>query len=279
MENKKLIREKDGIRVYRDTHENAPAVTKYFDKTSDRREICNYLMLQRLGIPTIKVLHHGEDFITLEDINASPTWRLGTADDLADAAVAKSLAHWYFTLHENGTNAAQRNGLYFEYNQLTRDNLNILRQKFPEGAELLDYVLAKYDAFAEMVAHPTCTLTYNDFYWTNLTVRKDKQAAMMFDYNLLGKGWRASDIRNVTSALSKEANIAFTQEYSCLFTKKHGHDRSKIEQEETRINELAAPLFALYTAFVERDPFPTWAEDDRQNAVNGTLLAVARGLL
>ena len=33
------------------------------------------------------------------------------------------------------------------------------------------------------------TLTYNDFYYTNMMVAKDKSSALMFDYNLLGKGY------------------------------------------------------------------------------------------
>ena len=39
----------------------------------------------------------------------------------------------------------------------------------------------------------TWTLTYNDFYYTNLAVLKDGTSAIMFDYNLLGKGYAYAD--------------------------------------------------------------------------------------
>jgi hypothetical protein len=57
------------------------------------------------------------------------------------------------------------------------------------------------------------TLTYNDFYWTNLAVSSDRKEALMFDYNLLGVGFRYNDIRNVCSSLSEEAQKVFVDVY------------------------------------------------------------------
>lgn len=129
-----------------------------------------------------------------------------------------------------------------------------------------------------MIIKPSFTLTYNDFYWTNLIVRKDKQGAMMFDYNLLGKGYRFSDFRNVCSSLSAEAGKAFVAEYEHLYIQKHGSSRQAQEALERQIDGVAASLFSLITAY-EREAFPQWAEAARTEAVNGVLLLKARALL
>jgi len=69
----------------------------------------------------------------------------------------------------------------------------MLCEKLPEAADTFQYVLSRYSKLREILD----TLTYNDFYWSNFIVRKDRQAALMFDYNLLGRGYRYSDMRNV----------------------------------------------------------------------------------
>jgi hypothetical protein len=77
------------------------------------------------------------------------------------------------------------------------------------------------------------TLTYNDFYYTNLAVRKDGTAALMFDYNLLGKGYVYSDIRNVCSSLGDEAQAAFLAEYG------------EVDRCEITIDDVVSPIAAL----------------------------------
>lgn len=69
---------------------------------------------------------------------------------------------------------------------------NTLRERFVDMRRLIDSLPR--------------TLTYNDFYWTNLVVSRDYTSAMMLDFNLLGKGYAFADIRNVTSSLNAEAN-------------------------------------------------------------------------
>ena len=46
-----------------------------------------------------------------------------------------------------------------------------------------------------------------------MVVAQDKSSALMFDYNLLGKGYAYSDVRNVLSSLSEEAGKAFLDAY------------------------------------------------------------------
>ncbi|MCL2604840.1 MAG: metallophosphoesterase [Defluviitaleaceae bacterium] len=273
------IRAKAGVHVYRCLYGGTPAVVKYFEHKSDRREIFNYQILQRHNIPTIKTLAFGEATLVLEDITASADWRLAVAEDLADEAVVESLARWYFTFHENGANVPELNDLFFEFGTLTPDNLRRLSDKFTESRELLDYVLYRYDAFAELLRTPAFTLTYNDFYYTNLVVRKDKTAAMMFDYNLLGKGYRFSDFSNVCYPLSNNARMAFLDTYNRLYREKHGKNRTEHERLEKRINDLAGPLYTLFVAFTQHENEPDWADDAKQSVRNGSLLHIAKSLL
>jgi hypothetical protein len=215
----------------------------------------------------------------MEDISASEKWRLGVAEDLGDADVARCLARWYFTFHENGASAPELDTLYFEYDSITEENLKMLLLKFPEAEELLRFSLAQYSKLRDLIRKPAFTLTYNDFYWENFVVRKDKRAAMMFDYNLLGRGYRFSDFRNVCWSLSEDAKTAFVDEYNRLFWEKHGHARAEAEDAERRVDEVAGPLFTLITAFIERENFPAWANDAKSKALDGSLLSKAKGLL
>jgi len=273
-----LIRAKSGVHVYRCIFGDVPAVVKYFENESDRREILNYRILAQQGVPTIKTLAFGDATLVLEDISASENWRLGVAEDFADADVAKSLAEWYFTFHESGAAVSELGTLYFEYDSITEKNLKLLLQKFPEAKELFQFVLHHYGELKELIYAPSFTLTYNDFYWTNFVVQKDKTAAMMFDYNLMGRGYRFSDLRNVYSSLSDKTRAVFTGEYNRLYLEKHGHvyESDKIEES---IDDLAGPIFALFVAFTERETFPHWAEEYKNEATNGYLLSKAKRLL
>lgn len=48
-------------------------------------------------------------------------------------------------------------------------------------------IAERYGAIRSRIDALPRTLTYNDFYWTNLIVSIDRERAFMFDYNLLGK--------------------------------------------------------------------------------------------
>ncbi len=215
----------------------------------------------------------------MEDISISSQWRIGAAEDFRDAEVAKCLAHWYFTLHENGAAVSELDNLYFEYDSLTEENFKMLMRKLPEAKELFRFLLTHYDKLRELIFKPSFTLTYNDFYWSNFVVREDKTAAMMFDYNLLGKGYRYSDFRNVCWDLSEDAKTAFINEYSRLYFEKHGQTRTEAEEVERRIDDVAGPLFSLFIAFTEHANNPDWACDTKREAIDGTLLLKAKQLI
>ena len=76
-----------------------------------------------------------------------------------------------------------------------------------------------------------------------MAVAKDGSAALMFDYNLLGKGYAYADIRNVLSSLSDEAQLAFLDEYGAF----------------DLLDDVVSPFVTLYFA-CKRDVFPSWAK-------------------
>ena len=275
----RLIRAKSGVYVYKCLYDGIPAVVKYLEKEDDRREILNYRILAQHGIPTIKTYALGKAAFVMEDISASEDWRLGIAEDLEDADVTKSLAHWYFTFHENGTAVSELDTLYFEYDSFKEENFNMLIKKFPEAKELFQFLLTHCTKLRELIYKPSFTLAYNDFYWTNFVVRKDKKAAMMFDYNLLGKGYRYSDFRNVCWSMSDEAKAAFANEYNRMYVNKHGCTRAEAEKLEQRIDDVAGDLFLLVVAFTEHEHDPNWAKDAKNEAINGNLLSRTKQLL
>jgi len=275
----RLIRAKSGVYVYKCLYDDTPAVVKYFEKENDRREILNYRILAQHDIPTIKILALGKTALVMEDISVSEDWRLGVAEDFEDVDVAKSLAQWYFTLHENGARFPELTSLYFEYDRLTEANLKLLMQKLPEAKAVFQFLLTHYAKLHALIYKPSFTLTYNDFYWTNFVVRKDKKAAMMFDYNLLGKGYRFSDFRNVCWSISDEARKIFVNVYNQLYFERHGHTRMEAEKLEALIDDVAGPIFALFIAFTEHENFPTWAHEQKKEVLDGSLLAKAKKLL
>lgn len=272
----RLLRAKSGVSVYGCHYDGLPAVAKHFAHEEDRREVLNYRLLQAHGVPTIPTYALGESCMAMEDISQSEEWRLGTAEDMDDTQIARGLARWYFALHEAGADVPELDSLYFEYDAVTRENIAVLARKLPEASELFSLLLNRFDALRAFIEGPQCTLTYNDFHWTNFIVRRDKRAALMFDYNQLGRGYRYSDFRNLRS-LSDAAYRALTDEYERLHLEKHGTGRAQAEREEAEIDAIAAPLFALMAAY-RLKRFPDWAEEEKRAVLDGTLLDKAKRL-
>jgi len=124
---------------------------------------------------------------------------------------------------------------------------NTLRERFVDVRRLIDSLPR--------------TLTYNDFYWTNLVVSGDYTSAMMLDFNLLGKGYAFADIRNVISSLNADANEAFLSEYGT----------NGIGENERLADAVLSPLTTLFLA-CEREAFPRWANASLEELKSGALL-------
>lgn len=272
-----LLRAKDGIYVFKCSYDDAPAVLKCFETAAYLREIANYQLLKNLDIPTIDVYALGDATILMQDIEYSNEWRMGTDSDLSNPDVAKLLAAWYFDLHEKGLNAPDLHQMYCEFDQVTVLKLSQLKMHMPEAESTFEYLIQNINKLQDALASPEYTLVYHDFYWTNFIVRKDAAAALMFDYNFLGKGFRYEDIRNVCSSLSPAAAAAFTHEYNRLYETKYKHHRLVQEAYEQCIDTVVSPIFTLIAAF-EKENFPNWAKSSLEEVRSGDVLHAAKML-
>ena len=214
-----LLQEKDGIRVARVWRQGAPYIIKFFQAADFRREIANYRILASLGRAHAEGLCANALRTAPGGRCHSPLCRLGTPEDLRDPAVARRIADWYRLLHQKGYAYAARHGadLYDETSVFTREALAQIQQKTgTQGAPAWKALEERFAAIVQLLQSVSQTLTYNDFYFTNLTVAKDLSCAMMFDYNLLGRGYAYADIRNVTVSLEKAARQAFLSAYGAF---------------------------------------------------------------
>ena len=103
-------------------------------------------------------------------------------------------------------------GLYDENDALTAENIEAVRARTGE-LPVWRLIEANWGRIRAAIDGARRTLTYNDFYYTNLAVARDGSSALMFDYGLLGKGYAYADIRNVLSSLSPAAGEAFLAGY------------------------------------------------------------------
>ena len=266
-----LIREKTGVYVYRCLFEGRHAVVKYFENKCDRREIANYRLLKDMNVPTINVLSFGGSWIAMEDIAFSDEWRMGEKADMENPFVLRALAKWYFALHEGGEGRGELREMWSESDELTASAIETIREKVPGAEALCAFASGHLELLRAMLTECENTLTYNDFYYTNLIVRRDQTAAMMFDYNLMGRGCRYADFRNIASSVSEEAFRAFEEEYGRLHREKRGKE-FLVNEAERKLDAFLSPLLGLVNA-LGRDQLPKWAESMKKEAQDGTLLA------
>ena len=83
--------------------------------------------------------------------------------------------------------------------------------------------------------------------YTNMVVAQDKSSALMFDYNLLGKGYAYADVRNVLSSLSEKAGKAFLDAYG------------EFDPIEKALDDVVSVVVTLFLA-CQYDKFPRWAK-------------------
>jgi predicted nucleotidyltransferase len=262
-----LIRNKDGVSVWRVNINNGSVVMKCFDKQEYRREIVNYQLLKSLGIPALRFIAHTNCSFIMEDIECSK-YRLATIEDVSDPKIAIEIARWYKTLHINGREHANTHTMFDECDTITIENINTIKEKTgTEGLPVWQLIEEKLDIIRSVAISLPRTLNYNDFYYTNLVVARDGSSALVFDYNLLGKGYIYSDIRNVCCSLGNDdAREAFLSEYG------------NFDENEKLVDDVIDSLYSLYVA-CQREIFPNWANNLLEKLKDGTLLAAVEKLL
>lgn len=245
-----VLQDKDGITVARIASGGKSYVLKCFQKDEHKRELENYRLLAALDIPTIRVIASTDSALLLQDIGCSSIYRLGMQEDMSDPDVARRIAVWYKLLHSHGYGYICQHGesKYDEADFFTFENIAFIKEK-TETQNAPAWVLLEqhYAAIHDQLCRARRTLTYNDFYYTNMVVAKDKSSALLFDYNLLGKGYAYTDVRNVLSSLSEEAGKAFLDEYG------------EFEPIEKALDDVVSVVVTLYRACL-RDKIPWWAQ-------------------
>lgn len=245
-----ILQDKDGVAVARIISGGKSYVLKYFQKDEHKRELENYRLLSSLGIPTIGVIASTDSALLLEDIDCSSIYRLGIKEDMSDPEIAHRIAAWYKQLHSQGYDYVCKHGesMYDEADFFTIENIACIKKKTgTQDAPAWVLLEQNYAAVHELLRKVRRTLTYNDFCYTNMIVAKDKSCALMFDYNLLGKGYAYTDVRNVLSSLSEETGKAFLDEYGVF------------DPVEKALDDVVSVVVALYLA-CRRNEFPWWAQ-------------------
>ena len=246
----RILQQKDGITVARVHASGKSLVFKAFEKAGHRREISNYALLNSLAIPTPRIFAATDAALLMEDLQESCFWRLGVEADMDDPRIAAKLAQWYRLLHDNGADYATTQGqhLYDESDFFTAENLmNVLQKSGAGDLPACRLLLSRFRDLRTAVDSVPRTLCYNDFNYTNFAVARDGSAAMMFDYNLMGKGYRYCDVRNACYNLSDTAEAAFLAEYG------------PTDPLEQLIDDVTAPIITLHMAY-QRSAFPAWAQ-------------------
>lgn len=245
-----LIQNKDGVIVARIQTDEKSYIIKYFQNEDFKREIKNYQLLNSLNIPTVNVIGVTDSAILMEDISQSDTFRLGIKEDLNDVVIALKIAEWYKLLHTGSKDFVSEHitELYDETDFITIENIEFIKEKTgTQNLPVWKLINDNFDVIVSKIRSLPRVLTYNDFYYTNLIVTKNKSSAFMFDYNLLGKGYVYSDIRNVCSSLGEDAKKAFLETYG------------EFDKSEIIVDDIASVLITLYHA-CQRKNFPTWAD-------------------
>lgn len=245
-----ILQDKDGVTVARIVSGEQTYVVKCFQKDEHKRELENYRLLASLSIPTIRVIASTDSALLLEDIDRSISYRLGIEEDMSDPVVTRQIAAWYRQLHSQGYSYVCQHGesMYDEADFFTLENIASIKNK-TETQDAPAWLLLEqnYTTISDLLRKARRTITYNDFYYTNMVVAKDKSSALMFDYNLLGKGYAYTDVRNVLSSLSEEAGKAFLDEYGMF------------DPVEKALDDVVSVVVTLYLA-CKRDVFPWWAQ-------------------
>lgn len=244
-----LIHNKDGVIVARVQNGTTSYIIKYFQNDDYKREIKNYQLLKTLNIPTVNVFGFTDSTILMEDVSQNDVFRLATNEDLNDVVVASKIAKWYKLLHTNSEDFTKENlaELYDETDFITKENIEFIKEKTgTQNLPVWKLINDKFDIIVSKIKSLPRVFTYNDFYYTNLIVAKDKSSAFMFDYNLLGKGYVYSDIRNVCYSLGEDAKNAFLETYG------------EFDKSEIIVDDVASVLVTLYHA-CKRKNFPSWA--------------------
>ena len=261
-----ILSERHGHAIWRVVTPERSYVLKWLPEANARVEVESYLLLQKLGVPTLPLYGSTAQALLLEDVTQSDAWRLATEADLARPEVGQAVARWYRVFHNTGATLLSKGDcpgfLARETDELDPDGILATGRVLGlSNCHVWALAAEHIELLKAAVNKLSVTLNYNDFYWTNLALSRQEDSqlkAIIFDYHLLGVGMRFSDCRNVTSSLSGDAVRAFWDAYGNVDLREEKFDR---------------PLATLYSLNVAShiSEFPRWAEGSRARVINGDL--------
>jgi len=257
------VRRSEASRLYRLRIEGKPHILKCFAE-KDALEPKAYALLRELSVPTLPLHARTSSALLLDDLDASPLWRLATERDVEDREVGRAVAEWYQLLHLAGRSLVKRGApdwLQWEWDALSAQELLRVGKKLELEDNPVWRMAAYYlEPLRSRARQMATTLNYNDFHWTNLALsRRPPLKAIVFDYHLLGIGLAWSDVRNVTHSLGPAAREAFLDAYG------------PTRPEERILDEPLSVLHALQVA-TARPTLPRWAMPCVEKARSGSLL-------
>ena len=252
--------------IWRITIPEHSYILKWQPAADAMTEIKGYLLLHKLGVPTLPLFGHNLEALLMEDLTCSARWRLATAVDITKAETGRAVANWYKVFHNAGEELLSKEDCP---DFMTREIDVLNPNSFLSAGSILgitssrawDLAILHIELLKAAVARLSYTLNYNDFFWTNLalSLRGGRhRKAIIFDYHLLGVGMRYSDCRNVTSSLSGAAVPAFWDNYG------------PTDPREQVLDLPLAGLHALVQA-AQMPKFPKWAEDSLARLKSGEL--------
>ncbi len=259
------LSQRHGHTIWRIVTEMRSYVLKWLPESAAGSEVEGYLLLQRLGVPTLPLYGSTSQALLLEDLTRSTQWRLGREEDLSSPETGAAVARWYRTFHGAGEVWLAREEppdfLSREIDALSPASILATGEALELGhLSIWERAVGEIEGLKAAVDALGVTLNYNDFYWTNLALsrRKRPPEAIVFDYHLLGLGLRYSDCRNVTVSLEGNAVSAFWETYGSA------------DPREVLLDRPLATLFNLHEA-ARLPEFPRWAEESRQRVLDGEL--------
>lgn len=242
-------------------------VLKWFASGAENIEVQAYALLSRYGVPTLRVHGSTDDALLLEDLDASPTWRLATAADNSRAQTGTAVAEWYRALHAAGRALLANDQAAPGYLRREVDSLDIAvilwmgERLGPVGSGVWKLAAEYIEALKSAIRTLPTTLNYNDFEWTNLALSRQETPslrAIVFDYHLLGIGPAYSDYRNVMGSLEGRAREAFQDAFG------------PVDEREALLDAPTSVLYGLYEA-LQRPRLPGWATGPLAEVASGEL--------
>ena len=253
--------------VYRLTGTERSYILKWFHDPAQCIEPAIYSLLERYGAPTLPIYKNTGRAIVIEDLRASPAWRLAGVGDMKLAATGEALATWYQRLHRAGRQALNdpnrlNPGLQPWVLTITQQALTKAGMVFKlEGVSTWKAACAMAPRWIVKYCSLPQTFNYNDFATENLALSRQEDQplqAIVFDYDCFSTGITTSDWRNVISALEADARAAFQAGFG------------PVSPEEKYLDRSLAVLYGLVVAS-QRERIPAWADPLVKSVLAGEL--------